>query len=120
MIDPKISLYIGIAVTIEQAIGIGALNLTDAIPLAYIPAVKSWCLILAFTGTAILTAHIGAASTDDAKLKSVEAMDGMKELVPETGATGAIAAAVADPNRPKVIDANPAPPSGTGKPANPT
>lgn len=36
-IDPKIGLIIGVAVSIEQAIGIGAVNLTDAIPLAYIP-----------------------------------------------------------------------------------
>src|ERR1700730_3127867 len=69
-IDPKIGLIIGVAVSIEQAIGIGAVNLTDAIPLAYIPIVKSWCMILAFIGTVVLTALHGNSMTDTSRLAS--------------------------------------------------
>lgn len=54
-IDPKISVIIGVFIMIEQAIGGGTVLLTDAIPAIYIPAVKSWCLILAFVGTCVLT-----------------------------------------------------------------
>lgn len=138
--NPRISLYIAIAVTIEQAIGGGTVLLTDAVPAEWIPFVKSWCLILAFVGSTILTIHLSSATTDsakldsvaalsrsqrnaafagvsdDTKLRSVEAMRGVKSIVPETGATGAVAAAVDDPDRPKVIDADPAPPSSPSKP----
>jgi hypothetical protein len=53
---------------------------------------------------------------DSAKLRAVEAMPDVKAIVPVTGARGAVAAAVADPERPKVIDASPAPPSSPSKP----
>ena len=56
--------------------------------------------------------------TDSSKLAAVEAMPDVKSIVPVTGASGAVAAAVADPNRPKVIDADPAPPSSPSKPAS--
>jgi hypothetical protein len=68
------------------------------------------------------TPKTGAAGvawiSDDAKLRSVEAMPSVKAIVPATGATGAVAAAVNDPNRPKVIDASPAPPSSPSKPVS--
>jgi hypothetical protein len=141
-IDPKIAVWISIAIMVEQAIGLGALNLTDMIPVVWIPAVKSWCMFLAFIGTAILSAlHYNATTdvsklnnalslsaperrmafdgiSDMAKISSVDAMAGIKAIIPVTGATGAVAAAVADPNLAKVIDASPAPPSSPDKPRN--
>lgn len=60
-------------------------------------------------------AEMVAALPDSAKLRAVEAMPDVKAIVPVTGATGAVAAAVADPSRPKVIDADPAPPSSPDK-----
>lgn len=55
----KLVFYIGIAVVIEQAIGQGTLQLTHAIPTSWIPTVQAWAAILAFTGTAIMTAVSG-------------------------------------------------------------
>lgn len=47
--------YLGLAVTLESAIGNGTLVLTNAIPSAWIPTVQAWCGILAFVGTALMT-----------------------------------------------------------------
>ena len=111
----KATLWLGIFVSIAQLIGVGTIVLTDAIPAPYIPLVKSWSLIVSTIGTVVLTALHGLGSTDSANLRSVEAMPDVKAIVPVTGATGAVAAAVEDESRPKVIDAEPAPPSGPGK-----
>ena len=54
-IDPKYIMWLGIAVGIEQAIGHGTVSLTNIIPLAWAPYVTSWCNLLAFIGTSIMT-----------------------------------------------------------------
>lgn len=62
--DPKVSAIVGILVLIEQAVGGGTILLTNAIPEAWIPIVKSWCLILAFIGSSYLTAgHVFSSAT---------------------------------------------------------
>jgi hypothetical protein len=61
-IDPKWPTLIGVLVVIEQAIGQGTVKLTDAIPAGYIPIVTSWCNILAFVGTTIMTAMTAYSS----------------------------------------------------------
>jgi hypothetical protein len=53
--NPKIGFVLGIMVTVETAISGGLLNLTNAIPAAYIPTVVAWSSLLAFAGSAILT-----------------------------------------------------------------
>lgn len=61
-IDPKWPTLIGVLVVIEQAVGQGTVKLTDAIPAAWIPGVISWCNILAFIGTALMTAMTAYSS----------------------------------------------------------
>jgi hypothetical protein len=54
-IDPKWAMYLGLLVTIEQAIGHGTVSLTNLVPEAWAPYITSWCNFLAFVGTAIMT-----------------------------------------------------------------
>jgi hypothetical protein len=61
-VDPKWVFYLGILVTIELGIGGGSVKLTNAIPEAWQPFVVSWCNILGFIGTSIMTALSGFSS----------------------------------------------------------
>lgn len=53
--DPKWVFYLGLLVTIETAIGQGAVKLTNVVPEAWIPYVVGWCNLLGFVGTATMT-----------------------------------------------------------------
>lgn len=70
VIDPVARFWIGVAITIAVGISQGALNLAHAIPSAWIPYVDAWAGIIAFVGSAILTALNGAASTTTSRLAS--------------------------------------------------
>lgn len=48
--------YLGILITIEQAIGQGSVSLAHVIPDSWSPYVTGWCTLLAFVGTTIMTA----------------------------------------------------------------
>jgi hypothetical protein len=54
-IDPKWAMYLGILVTLEQAIGHGTVSLTNLVPMGWAPYITSWCNFLAFIGTSIMT-----------------------------------------------------------------
>lgn len=54
-VDPKYIMWLGIVVGIEQAIGHGTVSLTNIIPADWAPYVTSWCNLLAFVGTSIMT-----------------------------------------------------------------
>lgn len=54
-IDPKYIMWLGLAVGIEQAIGHGTVSLTNIVPADWAPYVTSWCNLLAFIGTSIMT-----------------------------------------------------------------
>lgn len=54
-IDPKWAMYLGLLVTIEQAIGHGTVSLTNLVPASWAPYITSWCNFLAFVGTAVMT-----------------------------------------------------------------
>lgn len=54
-IDPKWAMYLGLLVTIEQAIGHGTVSLTNLVPADWAPYITSWCNFLAFAGTSIMT-----------------------------------------------------------------
>ena len=61
-VDPKITFWLGVAVTIATAIGGGTVTLTNLIPADWIPFVTGWTNLIAFVGTAILTALTGISS----------------------------------------------------------
>jgi hypothetical protein len=98
---------------------------------AVVPAVMMWLAAHGYltegsaaeVGAAIITILSALWSvnvhTDANALRTVEAMPDVKAIIPITGAKGAVADAVADPDRPKVIDASPAPPSAPSKPSSP-
>src|SRR5215469_10149831 len=67
-IDPKISFWLGVAVTALIGIGGGTVSLTNAIPPDWIPTVVAWCNILSFLGSAVLTALHGFASGNSGPL----------------------------------------------------
>jgi hypothetical protein len=98
---------------------------------AVVPALTAWLAAKGYL-TEGSAAEIGAGiitilsalwsanvHTDANALRAVEAMPDVKAIIPITGAKGAVADAVADPDRPKVIDASPAPPSAPSKPSSP-
>lgn len=61
-IDPKYIMYLGLIVSIEQAIGHGTVSLTNIVPATWAPYVTSWCNLLAFIGTAIMTGQAAISS----------------------------------------------------------
>lgn len=61
-IDPKWVFYLGILVTIESAIGQGAVKLTNVVPDAWAPFIVGWCTLLAFIGNVLMTALAGYSS----------------------------------------------------------
>ena len=62
-IDPKWVMWLGVLVTIEQAVGQGTVKLTNVVPEAWAPGVIGWCNLLAFVGTAIMTAMSAVSSS---------------------------------------------------------
>jgi hypothetical protein len=63
-VSPKISFWVGVAVVIEQAIGTGAVNLSNAIPADWIPSVVAWNNILGFVGSTFMTIAAGFSSRE--------------------------------------------------------
>lgn len=61
-IDPKYIMYLGLLVTIEQAIGHGTISLTNIVPADWASYVTSWCNLLAFIGTTIMTGQAAVSS----------------------------------------------------------
>ncbi len=61
-IDPKWVFYLGILVTVQTAIGQGAVPLTNMMPEMWIPFVKGWSQFLGFIGTTVMTALSGFSS----------------------------------------------------------
>ena len=61
-IDPKWAMYLGLLVTIEQAIGHGTVSLTNLVPESWAPYITSWCNFGAFVGTAIMTYQAAVSS----------------------------------------------------------
>ena len=61
-VSPKVSFWLGIAITVAIGISSGTLELTHAVPDAWIPVVTAWCGIIAFVGSATLTALHGFSS----------------------------------------------------------
>lgn len=62
-IDPKYIMYLGLIVTIEQAIGHGTVSLTNIVPADWAPYITSWCNLLAFAGTIIMTGQASISSS---------------------------------------------------------
>lgn len=58
-IDPRVGFYLGILVTIQIAIGQGAVPLTNVFPVDWIPYVKGWSQFLGFIGSTVMTALFG-------------------------------------------------------------
>jgi hypothetical protein len=61
-IDPKWTMYLGLLVAIEQAIGHGTVSLTNLVPADWAPYITSWCNFLAFVGTSIMTYQAAVSS----------------------------------------------------------
>lgn len=72
-VNPKWVFYLGILVTIELGIGGGSVKLTNAFPEAWQPFIVSWCNILGFIGTSIMTALSGFSSRAAGPLVSAPA-----------------------------------------------
>ena len=63
-VDPKYVFWLGILVTIETAIGQGAIKLTNVVPADIAPYIIGWSQLLGFIGTTIMTALSGFSSAN--------------------------------------------------------
>ena len=61
-VSPTISFWLGVGISIAIAISAGTLQLTNAIPDAWIPLVTGWSRVFAFSGSVVLTALHGISS----------------------------------------------------------
>lgn len=61
-IDPKVTFWLGVIVTIATGVGGGMIHLTNMIPADWIPSVTAWNAFIAFVGNAMLTALSGMSS----------------------------------------------------------
>jgi hypothetical protein len=77
-IDPTVRFWIGIVITVAIGISSGSLALKGAVPPEWIPYVTAWAAIIAFIGSALLTALNGAAMTTSSRIASAAAVDGVK------------------------------------------
>lgn len=80
-IDPKYMMYLGLLVTIEQAIGHGTVSLTNLVPADWAPYITSWCNFLAFVGTAIMTYQAAASSATPGPLIELPKIPGPNTIV---------------------------------------
>jgi hypothetical protein len=99
-IDPIVRFWIGVLVTAAIGVTQGTLVLTGAIPADWIKPVTAWSGIIAFFGSAALTALNGAASTTSSRVASAASLKGVtridvspevaKEVTPTTRADAQI------------------------------
>jgi len=68
MVNPKISFWLGIAVSIVVGLGGGTVSLTHIVPDDWIPTVQAWNNLFAFVGTILLTALHGVSSNQSGPL----------------------------------------------------
>lgn len=73
-IDPKISFYLGLTVSIALALANGTVLLKGALPDTAIPYVISWASIIGNIGTIIMTAIAGGNMTRAGRLASFETL----------------------------------------------
>ena len=77
-IDPLARFWIGIIITIAIGVSQGTLVLTNAVPAGWIPYVTTWCGIIAFIGSSVLTALNGAATTTSSRISSAAIVKGVE------------------------------------------
>lgn len=73
-IDPIARFWIGVLVTVAIGVSSGSLVLTNAIPTDWIKFVTAWCGIISFTGSALLTALNGMATSAQSRIASAAAV----------------------------------------------
>ena len=61
-IDPKVTFWLGVIVTIATGVGGGTVQLTNALPADWIPMIQAWNNIVAFFGATAMTAMTGMSS----------------------------------------------------------
>ena len=71
-IDPKYIMWLGLAVGVEQAIGHGTVSLTNIVPADWAPYVTSWCNLLAFIGTSIMTYQAAVSGPQTGPLVNIQ------------------------------------------------
>lgn len=95
-VDPIVRFWIGVGVTLAIGISSGTVHLTGAIPHDWILPATSWCSILAFVGSSVLTGLNGLAATTQSRLASAAAIPEVKTIVTTN-------AQMADAAGPKVV-----------------
>lgn len=80
-VDPAVRFWIGVIITVAIGISQGAVNLSHAIPDAWIPIVNAWSGIIAFVGSAVLTALNGMANTTQSRIASAASLPEVKSIV---------------------------------------
>src|SRR6266699_3169224 len=80
-LDPFWRFIISSLVTSAIGISQGTVVLTNAIPDPWIKPVVAWCGLIAFVGSAVVTAINGMATTTQSRLASAAAVPEVKAIV---------------------------------------
>ena len=90
-VDPTIRFWIGLVVTIAVAISQGTLVLTNVVPAELIPYFTAWFGVIAFVGSALMTALNGAATTTQSRaLSAANDMDVARVVMKDKATADAI------------------------------
>lgn len=79
-IDPKVSFWLGLVVSVALAIANGTILLKGAVPAGDIPYIVSWCSIIGNIGTLVMTAFAGANMTTSGRIAAAANADGVKGM----------------------------------------
>lgn len=80
-ISPIARFWIGVIVTIAIGVSSGTVVLTNAVPEAWIKPAVAWCGIIAFGGSAVLTALNALASTMGSKVQSAANIPEVQKII---------------------------------------
>lgn len=80
-VSPIARFWIGVVVTIAIGVSSGTVVLTNAIPDAWIKPAIAWCGLIAFGGSALLTALNGLANTRASKLESAASVPEVQKII---------------------------------------
>jgi hypothetical protein len=61
-VNPAVTFWFGVALTIAQAVVSGTVHLTGLVPVGYLPIITGWASVFVTVGLAIQTAMAGASS----------------------------------------------------------
>lgn len=102
IVDPRISFWLNVVLTILIGISTGAVSLTGVADAVVAKSVIAWCGLGAFVLGAINTALFGISNTVAGRISAAKALDEVKKIEIKPTATGVARDMAHDPTEPKI------------------